>query len=232
MGQRTDWALSSVLDQHQPDGWDPQAWIDACGQNAAQQYILQLSRQELCALKLLVPEADNQHEALCALLDGWAGAIANDARAQHIAEAATIAFHGAATRRPALAALAHLLQLVYERTQTQLRGAGVEYVQAYRAMWLDAEDMAAVCGDGRPRRTSPLSSWTTSRSHATEFAGMTDPEDDSLEAVILIARIPVDRIAAIPAAGLANPAEREMIILEREDDKFRGEPLLWDDDWR
>lgn len=109
-----------------------------------------------------------------------------------------------------------LLRIMYNRTQEELKKAGIDYLYLFRAMaWSDRDDIPEELDDlpwdgetivERLMMSQPLSSFTASPHVLTEFL-VTDAYN-----VVLMAKIPREAIMAFFGTGLGCATEEEFVI--------------------
>jgi hypothetical protein len=98
---------------------------------------------------------------------------------------------------------------MYDETQAWLAKNGITEVTAYRGHSLDA-DQIPVPGNIADIKMRPMSSWTTRESVAERFASEYAKKDSG---VVFAARIPAERILALPLTGIGCYDEHELVIL-------------------
>jgi hypothetical protein len=106
---------------------------------------------------------------------------------------------------------------VYDRTQQELKAAGIETVEVYRGLTVPKAEYTPTLDKAHvgPVRLQPLSSFSTNVSTAHDFAHDTlDPDRPTGQVgVVMATRIPRSRIFSTPRTGPGCLSEWECIIL-------------------
>jgi hypothetical protein len=99
----------------------------------------------------------------------------------------------------------------YAATQRYFQNLGITEVEVYRGMYgVSGDEMPPVNGGNVQITSRPLSSWSTSKDMAEEFA-----ESKTGIPVLYNQTVPVDRIFSTPFTGVGCLSEEEIVLLAR-----------------
>jgi hypothetical protein len=113
------------------------------------------------------------------------------------------------------------LRAQYNETQSQLKSAGITEITLHRGQQAVtpvekqfAIDTPRFSPKPQENTTRPLSSWSTNKATADDFAvGFFDPHNAASAGLVYSAVVPADRILSTPSSGFGCRGESEIVVL-------------------